>query len=254
MPAQAYAPARDLDERDRLVLQHLPQVHYIARRIHNRLPAHVPLADLVQAGVLGLMDALERYDAERNVQFQSYANFRIRGAILDSLRELDWGPRELRRQRRKLQEVTARLENELGRTASESEIADALGLALPAFQQLLGELKGLDLTGLYSDGDNEDGEVPIDVPSDPEAAPDRECLRREIKQLLAQAIAELPAKEQQVLSLYYYEELTMKDIGAVLSVGESRVSQIHSLAVMRLRSRLTTMLAGGKKRPASREA
>ena len=241
------AAAQDVEERDRLTLQHLPQVHYIARRIHDRLPSHVPLADLVQAGVLGLIDALHKYDAERNVQFQSYANFRIRGAILDSLRELDWGPRDLRRKARRLQEVTARLEQEIGRTATEPEIAEALGLGLAELQQLLGDLKGLDLGGLQTEADDDSGNEPLlqAIPS-PDEGPDITCLRRETKRLLSEAISELPDKEQQVLALYYYEELTMKDIGVVLGVGESRVSQIHSMALVRLRGKLAQRLPAGE--------
>jgi RNA polymerase sigma factor for flagellar operon FliA len=239
-PEYAYAALADEQERERLVLEHLPQVQYIARRIHDRLPAHVPLADLVQAGVVGLMDALAKYDAQRSVQFDSYASFRIRGAILDSLRELDWGPRELRRKARRVQEATRKVEHALGRSATEMEVAEAMGLTLGEFQALLGELRGLDLAQLTIE--SEDGQEVIDVPGNPEESPYACCVRSEMKAVLAGEIATLPEKEQQVLSLYYHEELTMKEVGAVLGVGESRICQIHSMAIVRLRARLARKL------------
>jgi RNA polymerase sigma factor for flagellar operon FliA len=240
----AYTAVQDQDERERLLLEHLPQVNYIARRIHDRLPAHIPLADLVQAGVVGLIDAMAKYDPSRSVQFQSYAAFRIRGAILDSLRELDWGPRELRRKGRQLQEVTARLESELGRAPAESEVAAALGLQLDDFHGVLTQLRGLDLTQLPVEADD-DTQI-ADIPGDCFESPYTHCERLEIKRVLTTAIASLPEKEQQVLSLYYHEELTMKEVGAVLGIGESRVSQIHSMALVRLRAQLSKTLGRQK--------
>lgn len=249
-PEYAYAALADEQERERLVLEHLPQVQYIARRIHDRLPAHVPLADLVQAGVVGLMDALAKYDAERSVQFDSYASFRIRGAILDSLRELDWGPRELRRKARRVQEATRKVEHELGRSATENEVAEAMGLTLAEFQALLSELRGLDLAQLTTEGD--DGQEVIDVPGNVDDNPYTNCAREEMRAALAAAIETLPEKEQQVLALYYTEELTMKEVGAVLGVGESRICQIHSMAILRLRARLARSY--GRQQPARQPA
>lgn len=251
-PEHAYAAIADEQEREQRVLEHLPQVHYIARRIHDRLPAHVPLADLIQAGVVGLMDALAKYDARRSVQFDSYASFRIRGAILDSLREMDWGPRELRRKARRLQEATRQLENQLGRSAGENELAEVLGLSLQEFQSLLGELRGLDLAQLTTEGD--DGPEVINIPTRDDESPYASCAREEIREVLAQAIATLPEKEQQVLSLYYQEELTMKEVGAVLGVGESRICQIHAMALVRLRSRLARTLGHPERRAKARAA
>src|SRR5712672_2904448 len=138
-------------ERERLLLEHLPQVKYIARRIHDRLPAQVPLEDLVHAGVVGLIDAVEKFDPGKNVQLKSYAKFRIRGAILDSLRELDWSPRHLRRQARQIEEAHRDLKLRLGRVASEPELAAELGMTLENFQHLLGELRGLDLGSLQTE-------------------------------------------------------------------------------------------------------
>jgi len=231
------------DDRERLLMEQLPQVRYIARRIHERLPRHVPFEDLVHAGVIGLIDALHKFDASKHVQFGSYAKFRIRGAILDSLREMDWGPRDLRRKARQLEEAHNRLRSELGRTPSEQELAAALNLELHELQLLLGEIDGLEVGSLkvQSPRDGKEEDLCEYLPNDPEDTPLLVCMRSEMKELLTQAIAELPEKERQVLSLYYFEELTMKEVGAVLGVGESRVSQIHSMAVIRLRARLAEL-------------
>jgi len=240
-PQNVYAEALNSEEeRELLLMEQLPQVKYIARRIHERLPQHVVLDDLIHAGVVGLIDALHKYDPSKNVQFKCYAAFRIRGAILDSLRDLDWSPRDLRRKARRLDEANSRLGAELGRAATEVELAQELGMQLDDFQRMLGEIGGLDLGSLQieSSQDGQEEDLTEHIPADPEENPFAECLRTEMKQALAEAISELPAKEQQVLALYYFEELTMKEVGAVLGVGESRVSQIHSMALVRLRSRL----------------
>jgi RNA polymerase sigma factor for flagellar operon FliA len=254
-PAQAYTAWQDNEERERILLEQLPQVRYLARRIHERLPRHVPLDDLVHAGVIGLIDALNKFDHSKHVQFSSYAKFRIRGAILDSLREMDWGPRELRRKARKIEEAHRTLSLTLSRAPSESEMATELGLELKTFQQLLGELDGLEIGSLRveSPWDGKEEDLCDYLPNAPEDTPFARCLRSEMKNLLARVIAELPEKEQQVLSLYYFEELTMKEVGAVLGIGESRVSQVHSLAVVRLRSRLEQLMNadGGRASAAS---
>jgi RNA polymerase sigma factor FliA len=244
-PAQAHPGGQTDAERERVLMEQLPQVRYIARRIHGRLPRHVPFEDLVHAGVVGLIDALNKFDRSKHVQFSSYAKFRIRGAILDSLRELDWGPRELRRKGRLVEQTYSQLSGKLGRAPSESELAPALGLQLRELQSLLAELDGLELGRLRVDsqrgGKQED--LTDYIPGKPEETPLFQCLRSEAKQLIEQAISELPEKEQRVLVLYYYEELTMKKVGAALGIGESRVSQIHSLALVRLRARLKFLTA-----------
>ena len=231
------------EDRERLLMEQLPQVRYIARRIHERLPRHVPFEDLVHAGVLGLMDALQKFDREKHVQFGSYAKFRIRGAILDSLREMDWSPRDLRRKARQLEEAHNRLRSALGRNPSEQELADELGIELADLQHLLGEIDGLEVGSLkvQSPRDGKEEDICEYLPNHPEESPLMVCLRSEMKELLVRSIAELPEKERQVLALYYFEELTMKEVGAVLGVGESRVSQIHSMAVVRLRARLAEL-------------
>ncbi len=251
-PQDNYAPpALDEEVRNRILIEQMPQVRYIARHIHDRLPQHVPIEDLIHAGVLGLMDALTKYDEARQVQFKTYAKFRIRGAILDSLRELDWSPRDLRRKARLIEAASVRLSQEQGRPATEQEIAAELGLSLDSFQYLLGELQGLDLGSFHIEGDdkNHDDDLCEYLPGNPEESPYFLTMKSEIHGFLVRAIEELSKKEQQVLSLYYYEELTMKEAGAVLGVGESRVSQIHSLALLRLRTRLQTLLASKQMAP-----
>ena len=232
----------DDQERERLLTEQLPQVRYIARRIHDHLPRHVPLDDLVHAGVLGLIDALQKFDTSKHVQFGSYAKFRIRGAIFDSLREMDWSPRDLRRKGRRLEEAHNKLRCELGRIPTEPELAAELGTSLRELQALLGEIDGLEIGSLrvLSPRDGKEEDLCEYLPNDDET-PLILCLRSEMKQLLANAIKKLSQKERQVMMLYYYEELTMKEVGVVLGVGESRVSQIHSVAVIRLRARLGEM-------------
>lgn len=233
----------DCEERQRLLSENLAEVRYIARRIHDRLPSHVSFDDLVHAGILGLIDAVDKFDPTRNVQLKSYARFRIRGAILDSLRQMDWSPRTLRRQARRIEDANRELAFGLGRAPTEAEIAVKLGMPLPEFQQLLGDLRGLDLGSLQGSSDENAGEESVaPVAQRVEEDPFHLTLRAEMRGLLAQAIGELDEKEQQVLGLYYLEELTMKEVGAILDIGESRVSQIHTAALIRLRSRLQGQL------------
>ncbi len=239
-------------ERDLLLMEHLPTVRYLARRIHERLPQHVELEDLVSAGVVGLIDAFSKFDHTKKVQFKSYAQFRIRGAILDSLRTLDWSPRELRRKGRAVEEAIRAVTQRVGRAPSEQEIAKEMELTLAEYQLLLGDLKGLEIGSLHMERSEASGDEELAyIPGSPEDDPLFRCLKGEMKQRLADAIDELPEKERMVLTLYYYEELTMKEIGLTLGVVESRVSQIHSSAVLRLRTALASLRdsnpAGGNK-------
>src|SRR5438477_995816 len=230
---------------DAVLMEQLPQVRYIARRIHERLPRHVPLEDLVHAGVVGLIDALHKFDRGKHVQFGSYAKFRIRGAILDSLREMDWSPRDLRRQSRRVEEAHNKLRLEMGRNPTEPELAHELEIELPELQKLLAEISTLEIGSLrvVSPNDGKEEDLCEYLPSDREESPLVQCLRSEMRDLLTRAIGELPEKERQVLTLYYFEELTMKEVGMTLGVGESRVSQIHSMAVVRLRARMAELTA-----------
>jgi RNA polymerase sigma factor for flagellar operon FliA len=233
-------------ERDQLLMEHLPTVRYLARRIHERLPQHVDLDDLISAGVVGLIDAFSKFDHSKKVQFKSYAQFRIRGAILDSLRTLDWSPRELRRKGRAVEEAIRSVTQRVGRAPSEQEIAGEMELSLSEYQLLLGDLKGLEIGSLHMERSEDSGDEELAyIPGSPEEDPLFRCLKGEMKQRLADAIDELPEKERMVLTLYYYEELTMKEIGLTLGVVESRVSQIHSSAVLRLRTALANLRGRG---------
>ena len=235
---QISEPAGEMS--DQLLLEQLPQVKYIARRIHERLPQHVLFDDLLHAGVVGLIDAMHKFNPDKKVRFASYAKFRIRGAILDSLREMDWSPRDLRRKARRLETTLQKLQTELGHSATEPEMALAMGMTLKEFQHLLNEIRGLEVGSLQIESleDGRETDLGETLPGPANQDPLFLCIQGERRQRLVDAIAELPVREQQVLSLYYQQELTMKEVGAVLGVGESRVSQIHSGALTRLRASL----------------
>ncbi len=243
-------------EQERVLLEHLPIVRFLARRIHERLPQHVDIEDLVSAGVVGLMDAFSKFDPAKKVQFRSYAQFRIRGAILDSLRTLDWSPRELRRKGRAVEEAIRVLTARLGHAPDEAEVAAEMALNLEEYQQLLGDLKGLEIGTLHMERNEDSGEEELAyIPSRPEEDPLFRCLRGELEERLAEAIQNLPDRERLVMSLYYYEEMTMHEIGLALGVVESRVSQVHASAVVHLRSALRDLAARGAfERPRSRKA
>jgi RNA polymerase sigma factor for flagellar operon FliA len=229
----------DEAERERMMLEHMPAVRWMARRIHERLPQHVDMEDLVSAGTVGLLDAFRKFDPSKKVQFRSYAQFRIRGAILDSLRTLDWSPRDLRRKGRAVEEAIRQLTARCGRAPTEPEVAREMGLRLEEYQQLLGELKGLEIGTLHLERSEDSGEEELAyIPNHPEDDPLFRCLRGEMQERLTAAIEQLPERERLVVTLYYYEEMTMKEIGLALGVVESRVSQIHSSAVLHLRARL----------------
>jgi RNA polymerase sigma factor for flagellar operon FliA len=235
------ASSKDLDERNELVLRELPQVYYVAARIHERLPKHVDLEDLVQAGVIGLLDACRSYDKEKDAQFSTFAKYRIRGAILDSLRKLDWGSRNLRRKGREIAESAARLGSQLGRHPLEEEIAADLKMRVDELQTSLTQLDGLFLVGQLTNGAGGDAEAFDLIESAPSAGEDNPfdlCLEGEMKAHLATAVSRMSEREQLILSLYYYEELTMKEISEVVGIAVSRVSQIHAAAMLKLRASL----------------
>ncbi|MGA9071590.1 MAG: FliA/WhiG family RNA polymerase sigma factor [Terracidiphilus sp.] len=233
-------------EQERVLLEHLPIVRFLARRIHERLPQHVDIEDLVSAGVVGLMDAFSKFDPAKKVQFRSYAQFRIRGAILDSLRTLDWSPRELRRKGRAVEEAIRVLTAKLGHAPNEAEVAQEMALELEEYQQLLGDLKGLEIGTLHIERNEDSGEEELAyVPGRPDEDPLFRCLRGELEERLAEAIQNLPDRERLVMSLYYYEEMTMREIGLALGVVESRVSQVHASAVVHLRGALKDLAAHG---------
>ena len=248
---KSYPPAAPVGgmltgEQERVLLEHLPIVRFLARRIHERLPQHVDIEDLVSAGVVGLLDAFAKFDPSKKVQFRSYAQFRIRGAILDSLRTLDWSPRDLRRKGRAVEEAIRVLTARLGHAPGEQEVAAAMGLDLEAYQQLLGDLKGLEIGTLHMERNEDSGEEELAyVPGRPEEDPLFRCLRSEMEGRLTDAIANLPDRERLVMTLYYFEEMTMREIGLALGVVESRVSQVHASAVVHLRAALRDLAAAG---------
>jgi RNA polymerase sigma factor FliA len=245
-PVSGSTPPELTPEQERVLLEHLPIVRFLARRVHERLPQHVDMEDLVSAGVLGLMDAFSKFDPAKKVQFRSYAQFRIRGAILDSLRTLDWSPRDLRRKGRAIEEAIRTLTARLGRPPTEAEVARELQMDLSDYQQLLGEIKGLEIGTLHTEHSEDSGEEELAyIPNRPEDDPLFRCLRGELQDRLTEGIAGLPERERLVMTLYYYEEMTMKEIGLTLGVVESRVSQIHASAVLHLRTMLADLASAG---------
>jgi RNA polymerase sigma factor for flagellar operon FliA len=246
----AYRESSDsLDERNDLVMRELPQVYYVAARIHERLPKNVEIEDLVQAGVLGLLDACRNYDSSKDAQFSTFAKFRIRGAILDSLRKLDWGSRALRRKGREIATSVAKLESELGRQPLEEEIAADLHMPLDGLQNTMTQLDGLFLVGQQTNSihdHTESFDLIESAQGTDEDNPFDLCLESERKEQLAEAISHMSEREQLILSLYYQEELTMKEISQVVGIVVSRVSQIHAAAMVKLRATLSHL----RERPA----
>jgi RNA polymerase sigma factor for flagellar operon FliA len=235
-------------EREALILEHTPLIRYVAGRIAMRLPAHVPLDDLVSAGVLGLIDAVDKFDPEQNVKFKTYAEFRIRGAILDELRAMDWVPRSVRRKSTQLEEIFQQLQRRLGREPTDDEAAEELGVSLDQFYGLLDQVKAVNLLSL-DDQDNPllgqlDAEQVLAALGREESEdPLARLGLAELRAQVAKAIGGLPEKEKLVVSLYYYDELTMREIGEVLGYTESRISQMHTKAILRLRARLRDVVA-----------
>ncbi len=235
-------PVLQNDAREQLILEHMPQIKYIAQRISAKLPSHVELNDLMSAGVLGLLDAIEKYDPTREVKFKTYAELRIKGAILDSLRNLDWAPRSLRKKSKDLERVYRELEQRFGRPATDKEVSEEMQITLDEFYELIDQIKGLNIGSFQevatSDEDNSGKPLVRYVPDAPQKDPFFLFHKSELRSILSVAIDALPKKERLVISLYYYDELTMKEIGKVLGVNESRVSQLHTKAMLRLRNKL----------------
>jgi RNA polymerase sigma factor for flagellar operon FliA len=221
------------------MVEHLPIVRFIARRIHGRLPHHVPIEDLYSAGVVGLLDAFGRFDPSKQVLFRTYAEFRIRGAILDSLRALDWSPRELRRKGRAVEQAIQALIGQLKRSPTDIEIAQKLNIPLADSQHLLGELRGLEIGSLHARRSEDSEEEELDlIPGRPDDDPLFQYLNGEMRERLTEAINDLRERERLVLTLHYYEETSLKEIGLILGVTSSRACQIHASAVLHLRARL----------------
>ena len=231
------------EQREELIIATLPLIKHIAHKVMMRLPATIEMRDLINAGVLGLLDAVDKFEPEREVKFKTYAEVRIRGAILDSLRNLDWAPRSLRKKSKDLEKVYAELGQKLGRPATDEEASAALGGNLDDFHALVDQLHGLTVGSFEAAADLDDrGEGKINYyPDDGANDPYAKFETNELTAMLGEAIDSLPERERLVLSLYYYEEFTMKEIGTLLGVNESRVSQIHTKATLRLRTKLSKM-------------
>jgi len=225
------------EERDRLILENLPQVRLIARRIHDKLPESVSLEDLVSTGVVGLITAVDNFDPSQNVKLKTYAEYKIRGAILDSLRGLDWAPRQKRKKAKQIEAAISVAEQRLHRTPNEEEVAAALSLTLDEYHEWLVEIRGVNIGSLEYAGTEEEGRDLLQFVSDKEDDwPSTLFERAELQKLLAAAIEKMPEVERSVLSLYYKEELTLREIAFVMSLHESRVSQVKSQAILRLRT------------------
>ncbi|HYI79652.1 MAG TPA: RNA polymerase sigma factor WhiG [Thermoleophilaceae bacterium] len=238
-----YKQDGDQQARERLVLAYSPLVKYVAGRMASGLPAHVEEADLISYGLLGLISAIERFDLEREIRFETFAVTRIKGSIIDELRSLDWVPRSVRAKAREIEQTNAKLENKLQRAPTDAEMSNAMGVTEDEFQASLVKIANssvVALDELWTVSDSSGDQVSLlDTIPDPHAAdPARELDLTDMKDSLADAIARLPEREKLVIALYYYENLTLREIGEVLGVTESRVSQLHTKAVLRLKSKL----------------
>ena len=235
------------ENREEVIIRYSPMIKYVANRIAMRLPPHIEVDDLISVGVLGLMDAISKYDSSRGAKFKTYAEFRVRGAILDELRAMDWVPRSIRQKASSVDKVVQSLQVKLSRSPEDQEVAKEMGISLEQFHNTLNETKSipvfsLDDLGIAKDSGEQQSLLDC-LAGKADADPQTQIRLTELKEIIAKAIDTLPEKERLMVSLYYYEELTMKEIGAVLEITESRVSQIHSKAVYRLRTKLKAIIA-----------
>jgi RNA polymerase sigma factor FliA len=235
-------------ERDQLIIRYAPWVKFIAMRMASKLPSHIQAEDLISAGIIGLIDALDKFNPAREVQFKTYAQIRIQGAMKDELRALDWASRSMRQKVKRLEQVYTTLEQELGRPPASEEVANSLGIEMDEFEEMLDDVKGTSLVSLEELGQGPASEDKTNLLEALLTREDQDPLEelnlQDLKKALSLAISELPEKERLVLSLYYFEELTMKEVGKVLNLTESRISQLHTQTVLRLRSKLKAYFAG----------
>jgi RNA polymerase sigma factor for flagellar operon FliA len=237
-----YRRTHDQKLRDRLILTYAPLVKYVAGRLGSGLPAHVDEGDLVSYGLLGLIGAIERYEPDRDVKFETYAIARIKGAIIDELRALDWVPRSVRSRAREIERAVAELESKLGRAPEDAEIAGKIGISTDELEESLTEISRTSIAALdelWTVSAGGDQIALIDTIEDDTIPDPQQALgATELREAIGEAIARLPEREKLVVTLYYYEELTLREIGEVLGVTESRVSQLHTKAILRLKARL----------------
>ncbi len=227
-------------EQDQVIAQHAPLVKRIAYHLMSRLPASVQADDLIQAGMIGLLEAARNYDASQGASFETYAGIRVRGAMLDEIRKGDWVPRSVHRKARQMAEAVREIEHKQGRDARDHEIAEAMELGLSEYYKVLQDVSGHRVLSIEDVGVDEDAMA--NLAADQSSSPDEGLLREDFKRCLAEGISGLPERERLVLTLYYDEELNLREIGAVIGVSESRVSQIHSQALIRLKARMANWL------------
>jgi RNA polymerase sigma factor for flagellar operon FliA len=242
MPTTMVDAGNDLAVRDKLVMEHVGLVKALANRLASRLPSQVEISELISVGVLGLIDAAGRFKPSLGVPFDAYARRRIHGAMLDSLRDLDWAPRAVRKMRRDVDGTMGRLRSELGREPETNEIASALKVSEPEYDRMLDKLRSADLATIRRTTTGGSAAETLEVAIDPSEGPHARLERKELREHLARAIVQLPEREKQILALYYEQDLTLAEIGEVIGVGESRVSQLRTQAVARLRSLLSHVI------------
>ena len=243
-----FKKTRSPEIRDAFIRKYMPLVKYVAGKVAAGMPGNIEFDDLVGFGQFGLLDAINKYDPEKNVKFKTYAVTRIRGSMIDELRVLDWVPRSVRQKAREIEDAIVQVESRLGRPASDAEIADAMGISEEEFQQTVMRVSGTSVLSLddvwYSGDDSDHVSIGDSIESPASYNPDVIVEREEIRRVIIESIKELPEKEKMVLVLYYHEDLTFKEIGQVLNVSESRISQLHSKANLRLRAKLTNIRKG----------
>ncbi len=235
------APRMPAVDRDAVIEEFLPTIRFHAGRIKKRVPPHIEMDDLVSSGVVGLLDALDRFDPSRGIKFSTYADFRIRGTMLDYLRQMDWFPRSMRQTSNRLQAAYSRLEAVLGHPPGDDEVARHLGITVVELRKQLASLSGLSVLSLEETTDESDNTAIMIHNYLAEAAKDEareEELLRELKEVLGKAIDTLPKRERELIALYYFDDLTMREISGIFHLGEPRICQLHSQAVLRLRGKL----------------
>lgn len=246
VPQAAVSRSSEVLNREEMILKYAPLIKYIAHRLAMRLPSHISVKDLMSAGVIGLMHAVSKFDPKKNVSFKTYAEFRIRGAMLDELRALDWVPRSVRQKASQIEKVTLQLEKERGRPVEDEEVAKKLGVSLEEYYGMIDGAAGISLIDIDSVRQEVPGASGEDFLSnllaDKGEDPFHHYSVKELKRILANAVEELPPRERNVLALYYYEELTLKEIGEIMDLTESRICQIHTKCILKLRGKLKRIL------------
>ena len=236
---QKYAKTKDTSIKQKLIEEYIGLVKIVAGRMYNYYGSKVEYDDLVSFGVLGLIDSIERFDLSRNIKFETYAQIRIKGAIVDNIRKLDWVPRSLRKKSKEIQKEMLKLENKLGRAPSNVELAEHLNISLKELEETLSDTVSFNVTSLEDLLANKGEYIIYDERE--VSLPEKVFEKKELKEILGDIIDELPANQKTVISLYYYEELTYKEIGKIMDLSESRISQIHSKAILNIKNRLFKM-------------